>query len=241
MKLSIITINYNNLDGLRSTVASVNAVMQEYSSEIQYIVIDGQSTDGSAEFIRSNSQKFNDVVIEPDGGIYEAINKGIRKSTGDYILILNSGDVLVTRNIRKILSLLTIHDIYYCDVLLKNGTSTSKHVSDHTQLTHRMSISHQGALVSRQVYKKGLYNEEFKLSADFAFFNSCLLNGYSFQKIDMLIAEFQTGGRSDTLFITSRLENLHALFLKRQYYYIILASLRYLREGAHIAIRSIVN
>src|SRR5688572_27521016 len=88
-KISIITINYNNLDGLKRTVDSVvNQTWQEF----EYIVIDGGSTDGSGAYIESKSKHFHYWVSEPDKGIYNAMNKGIVKATGEYLLFLNSGD-----------------------------------------------------------------------------------------------------------------------------------------------------
>ena len=92
MKLSIITINYNNLAGLRKTVESVLA--QTYR-EFEYIVIDGASTDGSAEYVRAQADKLTYWVSEQDTGIYNAMNKGVRAATGEYVLMLNSGDFLV--------------------------------------------------------------------------------------------------------------------------------------------------
>jgi glycosyltransferase involved in cell wall biosynthesis len=90
-KLSIITINYNNLEGLQRTVESVvNQTWQEF----EYIVIDGGSTDGSADFIESQSETIDYWVSEPDKGIYNAMNKGIAKASGEYLLFLNSGDHL---------------------------------------------------------------------------------------------------------------------------------------------------
>ena len=91
-KFSIITINYNNLEGLKRTVESVvNQTWQEF----EYIVIDGGSTDGSAVYIESQKDKFDYWVSEPDKGIYNAMNKGIKVATGEYLLFLNSGDELI--------------------------------------------------------------------------------------------------------------------------------------------------
>ena len=105
MKLSIITINRNNAEGLRMTMESV--LKQTYHN-IEYIVVDGASTDGSVEIIKDYVDKVERVndermkVVwssEPDKGIYNAMNKGIRKATGDYIQILNSGDILASNHV----------------------------------------------------------------------------------------------------------------------------------------------
>ena len=99
MKLSIITINYNNAEGLRKTIESV---LNQTSKEFEYIVIDGASADGSLETIQtfklSNLQTFKSIS-EPDSGIYNAMNKGIRMAQGEYIHFLNSGDWLVDERV----------------------------------------------------------------------------------------------------------------------------------------------
>src|SRR5690606_20733259 len=89
--LTIITINLNNLEGLKTTIESV---LSQTWQEFEYIVIDGGSTDGGKEYIESQKTHLNYWVSEPDKGIYNAMNKGILKSSGKYLLFLNSGDHL---------------------------------------------------------------------------------------------------------------------------------------------------
>ena len=96
MKLSIITINRNNAGGLKKTIESV--VSQTFDN-IEYIIIDGASTDKSIDVILSHKDKISYWVSEPDTGIYNAMNKGIRKANGDYLLFLNSGDYLVDETV----------------------------------------------------------------------------------------------------------------------------------------------
>ena len=93
LKLSIITINYNNNNGLQKTV---NSVLSQTYDNYEYIVIDGGSDDGSKAFIESQASHMDYVVSEPDNGIYDAMNKGIKKAKGDYCLFLNSWAVLVS-------------------------------------------------------------------------------------------------------------------------------------------------
>ena len=89
MKLSIITINYNNLEGLKKTYESV--VCQTWT-DYEWIIIDGGSTDGSREFIEEHQDKFAYWCSEPDKGVYNAMNKGIAKAQGEYLNFMNSGD-----------------------------------------------------------------------------------------------------------------------------------------------------
>ena len=98
MKLSIITINYNNASGLRKTIESV---VNQTSLEFEYIVIDGASTDGSIEIIKEFKDKITFWVSEPDTGIYNAMNKGIHSAKGKYCQFLNSGDSLVPPNVTE--------------------------------------------------------------------------------------------------------------------------------------------
>lgn len=90
MKITVVTINYNNLEGLRETVESV---MGQSFPDLEYIVIDGGSTDGSREYLKACHQKtFSYWCSEPDNGLYDAMNKGLKHSTGDYVIFMNSGD-----------------------------------------------------------------------------------------------------------------------------------------------------
>ena len=89
MKYSIITVNYNNKEGLRNTIESV--IHQTYR-DFEFIVIDGGSTDGSAEVLKEYDSQITYWVSEKDKGIYNAMNKGIAKATGDYLNFMNSGD-----------------------------------------------------------------------------------------------------------------------------------------------------
>ena len=95
-KLSIITVNLNNCIGLQKTFDSL---FEQIFKDFEQIVIDGGSTDGSRELIETNVDKISYWVSEKDSGIYNAMNKGIIKATGDYLLFLNSGDHLLHKNI----------------------------------------------------------------------------------------------------------------------------------------------
>ncbi len=90
MKLSIITVNLNNKDGLQKTIDSV---ISQTFKDFEWIVIDGGSTDGSKELIEKYSDYISYWVSEPDKGIYNAMNKGIKVAKGDYLEFLNSGDI----------------------------------------------------------------------------------------------------------------------------------------------------
>ena len=108
--LSIITINYNNINGLQNTLQSVFCQSRH---DFEWIVIDGGSTDGSKELLEKYTNRINYWVSEPDHGIYEAMNKGIKVAKGDYLQFLNSGDCLADKDIIK----------QFCEVFLDIGIS----------------------------------------------------------------------------------------------------------------------
>ncbi|MFT4805390.1 MAG: glycosyltransferase involved in cell wall biosynthesis, partial [Psychroserpens sp.] len=106
MKLSIITINFNNAVGLKKTIESV---VNQTSNDFEYIVIDGGSNDGSVDVIKEYEAKVSYWVSEVDKGIYHAMNKGILLAKGDYLEFLNSGDILVNETvIQKIIPELNV-------------------------------------------------------------------------------------------------------------------------------------
>ena len=120
MILSIITINYNNALGLKNTIESV--ISQSYQS-FEYIVIDGDSSDGSKEVLSRFKDKITCVISEPDSGIYNAMNKGVKNASGDYCLFLNSGDTLADENVlEKLMRCSFTADIIVGDTLLSNSS-----------------------------------------------------------------------------------------------------------------------
>ena len=200
-KLSIITINYNNLEGLKRTLESViNQTWQEF----EYIVIDGGSTDGSAAFIESQSENIEYWVSEPDKGIYNAMNKGIAKASGEYLLFLNSGDVLYNDNVlletKK--SLLLDMDIVYGDLWIvgKQGKGFRNRYPDFIDFPFlkQTSLGHPSTFIKKELfYTYGLYRTDLKIISDWAFFVKVLCkHKVSHCKIDHIIATFYEGGLS---------------------------------------------
>ena len=188
MKLSIITINYNNAEGLHKTLASVAA--QTYR-DIEHIIIDGGSTDGSVDVIRNAVNGHEDkikFISEPDHGMYEAINKGIRMATGDYIGLVHSDDFLYSpHTISDIVKQLeaTHADFLYGDGLFVNPENTDKVVRKWIGGTYRLWKVRHGWLplhptcyIRREVMeKRGLYNESYKIAADSDLLFRYLLGG----------------------------------------------------------------
>jgi glycosyltransferase involved in cell wall biosynthesis len=201
LKLSIITINYNDLEGLKRTLESVvNQTWQEF----EYIVIDGGSTDGSAAYIESQSEHIDYWVSEPDQGVYYAMNKGIKVATGEYLLFLNSGDVLYNDNVllatKK--SLLLDMDIVYSDLWIvgEQGKGFRNRYPDFIDFPFlkQTSLGHPSTFMKKELFQTyGLYRTDLKIVSDWAFFVKVLgRHKVSQCKVDPIIATFYEGGLS---------------------------------------------
>ncbi|MDR0312086.1 MAG: glycosyltransferase [Treponema sp.] len=172
MKLSIITINKNNAAGLEKTIQSV--INQTYT-DFEYIVIDGNSTDGSVEVLKKFTAKIHYWVSEPDTGIYNAMNKGIRKALGEFCLFLNSGDWIISPSILNDafneISTCISADIYYCDKTQTDGVVFK--YPEFLTINYLIStpISHQNSLIKHSLFNEhGFYNEDLSIGSDWEFF-----------------------------------------------------------------------
>jgi glycosyltransferase involved in cell wall biosynthesis len=199
MKLSIITINYNDAEGLQKTIQSV--VKQTYK-EFEYIVIDGGSTDKSIDIIKSYADKIHYWVSEKDSGVYNAQNKGILKANGEYVIFLNSGDYFKNDNVIKLLFEKSQgQDIIYGDILyeLPNEELTQIYPDEldfgffiHNTLPHPCSLIKKELLINY-----GLYKEELRICADWAFFIDVICKGNaSYKHVNLITSVFLIGGLS---------------------------------------------
>ncbi len=202
MRHSIITINLNNKFGLLKTI---NSVISQTSNDFEYIIIDGGSTDGSVDLIKQFSEKIAYWVSEYDGGIYQAMNKGIRIAQGEYVQFINSGDWLVADDvIEKMLKALPECSIFYGNMLkiLPNG----KIIRDRCEagkismLTFiKGSLNHTPNLIKRSLFEKyGFYDESLKIVSDWKFYlNAVGLHDEPVAYIDLDIAWFDMKGISN--------------------------------------------
>ena len=211
MKLSIITINRNNASGLRKTIESV--VSQTFK-DFEYIVIDGASTDESVDIIKLYSDKISYWVSEPDTGIYNAMNKGVKRAKGDYLLFLNSGDFLLDND-----SMVNVF-AYDCmaDILCArcnvsdNGkivwtSNPPKEVTFGT--LYYVGLAHQSTFISRSLFDKyGCYDESFRYNADIEFWYRTIVDhNASTQKIDIITTDYNLDGISTTQSATKQYQN----------------------------------
>lgn len=198
MKFSIITINYNNAEGLERTIKSVTS--QDYT-DYEYIVIDGGSTDGSADVIQKYADKITFWVSEPDRGIYNAMNKGISHAHGEYLNFMNSGDCLHSTDVLSKLSAEShtediIFGAYYNPE--NNLTKTYPHDAEITCLTLlNDSFNHQATFYKRSLFEKRQYDETYRIQSDSKFnFQSIVQDNCSVVITDLVIADYDYDGIS---------------------------------------------
>jgi len=208
MKLSIITINRNNAEGLRKTIESV--VSQTFT-DYEYIIIDGASTDGSVGVIKQYADKITYWVSEPDKGIYNAMNKGIKVATGEYLQFLNSGDWLYSNIILDaVFKLNRIEDILYGSQIVHLGdVKILREYPEYIHLGHlyRFGLPHQATFIKRQMFAHEYYNEDYKFVADLEFLvKQFMINNCTSYKLDMIICNFDGRGISSIQEQNAKLE-----------------------------------
>lgn len=201
--ISIITINCNNRDGLSRTMESV--FTQTYQ-DFEYIAVDGGSTDGSKELLEKNSRKFAFWISERDSGIYNAINKGLARASGEYILILNSGDELHSRTTLAtvIEQLSSGEDVFYGDsedVFVDPGKKSDirRYPAKLTfDFLFRSALRHQAMFIRRDAYEKvGPYSEQYKIVSDWYWVLVALVRfKLTHKHLDMLVCRYERGGIS---------------------------------------------
>jgi glycosyltransferase involved in cell wall biosynthesis len=207
IKLSIITVNLNNAEGLRKTIESV--VIQTFT-DFEYIIIDGGSTDGSVEIIKQYENKITYWTSEPDKGIYNAMNKGILQAKGEYCLFLNSGDYLFDNVLMPIFNKEYVEDILVGNALHvgANGSFLNKGIFDYKSGKITLSdflypkcgliINHQSAFIRKKLFDEyGLYDEKYKIVSDWIFFlNVVGLHSVDVRHFDITICHYNRFGIS---------------------------------------------
>ncbi|MCR5779931.1 MAG: glycosyltransferase [Bacteroidaceae bacterium] len=200
MTLSIITINFNNLDGLKATRQSILA--QTYK-DWEWIVIDGGSTQGDREFIEEHQSETAYWCSEPDRGVYHAMNKGIAAAKGDYFIFMNSGDTFYDIEVlTHVFKQLRTEDVLYGDwVQVHPNGETSLSLAPKVFSLHFIcsdNICHQAMFLKGELMRQSPYDESFRLYADWAKWIQWALNGYSFCYIPVTICAYDMGGISVT-------------------------------------------
>jgi len=200
-KISIITVVFNGNAVIERTIKSVS---QQSYSNIEYIIIDGGSTDGTTNTIKNYQSKIATVISEKDKGIYDAMNKGLRLAAGDYVLFLNAGDELYAADtIANVFSLSTNADIYYGNTAVVD--EVGKELGDRRlrppaqlnwkSLKHGMCVSHQSFIAKRTVCD--LYDLNYSISADIDWVINALKKSSKIVYTNNYISRFLEGGVSN--------------------------------------------
>lgn len=198
--LSVITVVYNNVHDIERTVLSV---LGQSHPLIEYVVVDGGSTDGTLEVLRQYEDRISQLISEPDAGIYDAMNKGLRLATGDYVLFMNSGDELYAPNtVEAVFASARDSDIYYGETELRNEHwkpigirrhKTPKHF-DWKSFRYGMNISHQAIYVRRSLAPE--YDLRYRLSADVDWVIRAAKKARNITNTHLLVAKYLVGGLS---------------------------------------------
>lgn len=207
--MTVVTVCYNAIEEIERTLLSV--LGQSYKN-IEYIVIDGGSTDGTVEIIKKYANNIGHFISEPDHGIYDAMNKGIAKASGEWIIFMNAGDVFANDNILELWQSKNKEDegvdLYYGDVILKYKLGDrflpSKNIS---KLRETMCFSHQSCIIRTSVMKDFGYSLAYRYAADYNFLLSIFFKGYKFKYVNIALAkvDFDSGATFDN-FVKSKKE-----------------------------------
>lgn len=203
MKFSIITVNYNNREGLRRTIQSV--INQTYT-DYEYIIIDGESDDGSVDVIKEYGSHITYWVSERDKGVYNAMNKGILQAKGTYINFMNSGDTFFDQNIlAKVSHEISDVDIlvgkdYHYDATSRKGFASILPTRISMVTFFMETLPHQGAFIRRALFENSPYDETFRICADWAFYIKKIVNDNCRVKLTpIIVSQREQGGMSNKL------------------------------------------
>ena len=216
MKISIITTVLNNRDTIKDTI---NSVLHQTYTNMEYIIIDGDSTDGTVKIIQNYGDKIDKFISEPDKGIYDGLNKGISLSTGDVIGILNSDDFYYDKFVlEKVLSVFLDKkvDSVFADLVYVRSDNIDKVVRYYSgagfvpsKFAYGWMPPHPTFFVRREAYEKyGFFKTDYQIAADFELLLRFLFNhNVSYHYLPEVIVKMRTGGMSTRNFKSNMILN----------------------------------
>lgn len=218
MKYSIITVNYNNAEGLRKTIESV--ISQE-SADYEFIIVDGGSTDSSVDIIKKYAQHITWWVSEPDNGIYHAMNKGITHAHGAYLNFMNSGDCFYNNKVLYHVKQYLNEDIIEGSVYdLSTKRFSYKSTKEPTMMFfYRAGFGHQACFIKKELLLESPYDEHLRLAADWKFFvQKVIFDNCTYRFVDIPIVQFEGNGASTKniqIYEAERQQELERMFPPR--------------------------
>jgi glycosyltransferase involved in cell wall biosynthesis len=200
-KISIITVVYNSKDYIEKTIQSIKE--QTYSN-IEYIVIDGASTDGTLGLIKKHEPIISQLISEPDNGLYDAMNKGLTAATGEYVWFINSGDLIYSKQtLEKIFDNQDeLSDIYYGETMVidqqGNEIAMRRHQSPEIlnwkSFRQGMLVSHQSIIVKRELTSP--YDLKYRCSSDFDWVIKLLIKARTIKNTHLILSKMSQGGHT---------------------------------------------
>jgi len=199
MKITIITSTLNCKKEFIKTLASIKIIK---NSDIQWIVIDGGSRDGTHELIKQNLQFIDYYVSEPDSGIYNAWNKGLKQAKGDWIIFLGAGDTVIKEWISCVMKSDSKYDFIYGDICQYNEKINliikyQPWTYSKVEMQYRMCVPHSGAAQNSRIFKDYKFNEEYKIISDWIFLREKVVEA-KYEK-NIIQVNFLLGGISESL------------------------------------------
>lgn len=195
---TIVTVTYNAGELLQKTIKSITS---QSLKDFEYIIIDGNSSDSTIDIIKSHAGSITSWISESDSGIYDAMNKGIRRASGQWINFMNAGDTFTDSHVlEKVARSASVEaDVLYGDrYYLKNDKKTFQKAKDISTIFERMPFGHQSTFVKSSVLKKHEFNQTYKFAADYNLLMTLFTKKYQFQKLDIAICDFLAGGQSES-------------------------------------------
>lgn len=203
MKITVVTVCYNAADLIEDTIKSV--LSQTYDN-IEYIIVDGNSSDGTMDIVNKYSDRISKIISEPDKGIYDAMNKGIFAATGDYINFMNAGDIFTSDDaVSKVVGLIDkSNDVIYGDSTMIGYKGERKFSPADTNvaiLKKRPIYRHNASFTRTQLHKEIPFalekKKDFKYALDYNQIFTLWHNGAKFQKVDVDVVIWDKKGTSD--------------------------------------------
>lgn len=226
-KVSIITIVFNNRDNF---IKTMNSVRKQGYPNIEYIVVDGGSKDGTPDVIRQSGDIITKWISEPDKGIYDAMNKGIKMSTGEYLWFLNGGDMIYSENtLNEVFASGDNADVYYGDTELvdEDGKSfgrrklkTPPENLSWKNMIDGMVITHQSLIIKKSVAAE--YDLKYRHCADIDWTIRVLKSSKAIINTKKIISSFLLGGYSRKNTISSLMERIKILSRHFNIFYVLL-------------------
>ena len=201
---SIITVTLNNLTGLKKTL---NSIKPQSCQDYEWLIIDGASDDRTCDFLNTHNIPY---ISENDNGIYDAMNKGIERANGQYVIFLNAGDTLESDNTLQEIEERTTeehYDFLYGDSVESiAGNILFKRSKSHHNITQNMFTHHQAMIYNTDIIKGLKYNEAYDIAADYDFTWNVIERSQNFIYLPFPICVFEAGGVSQQQVLKGRIE-----------------------------------